>query len=87
MEEQMYHRSHVMNVSSFDPLDKVGYVNKNKTRNCTLDAIQKYDAKFSKLVIRLDPELKADFQRSCENEHVSMNEKITSLITEYVEAF
>ena len=38
---KQYYREHTMTVSSFDNEDKIGYTNKNKTRNCQLDAQKK----------------------------------------------
>lgn len=76
----MYYRKHEMNVNSFDDKDTVGYVNKNKTRNCQLDASKNYDSKMSIIYIRIDPELKLWFQKFCEDNNISMNAEIVSLI-------
>lgn len=69
-----------MNVSRFDDRDVVGYVNKNKTRNCTLDASKNYDAKKAKIFLRLDFDLKEKFQQFCKENNISMNAEIISLI-------
>ena len=82
----MYYRKHEMNVSSFDKEDIVGYVNKNKTRNCQLDASKNYDSKMAKFLLRIDPELKSRFQKLCKENNVSMNAEIISLIEADVEA-
>lgn len=76
----MYKRKHEKNVSSFDLEDTIGYVNKNKTRNCQLDAAEKYDSKMSKIYLRVNPELKVKFQKFCEKNGTSMNAEIVSLI-------
>lgn len=76
----MYYRKHEKNVSSFDENDKVGYVNKNKTRNCQLDAAEQYNAKMAIIHIRVMPELKYQFQKFCEQNSTSMNAEIVSLI-------
>ena len=78
--QRLYHRPHTLHVSAVDTLDTVGYVNKNKTRNCVLDAIEKYDASKSKIFVRLDPGLKTIFQDFCNERNISMNEEIVSLI-------
>lgn len=76
----MYYRKHEKNVSSFDENDKIGYVNKNKTRNCQLDAAKQYDSKMAKMYVRISPDLKYLFQRFCEDNGISMNAEIISLI-------
>lgn len=76
----MYYRKHEKNVSSFDKNDKIGYVNKNKTRNCQLDAAEQYNSKMAILHIRVDPDLKYRFQQFCKNNNMSMNAEIISLI-------
>ena len=81
----MYYRKHEMNVSSFDEQDIIGYVNKNKTRNCTLDAIKQYDSKMAKIFIRIDPALKAKFKKFCDENNTSMNSEIVSLIEAEIE--
>ena len=80
MVECMYYRKHEKNVSSFDENDKIGYVNKNRTRNCQLDAAEQYDSKMGKIFIRINPELKYQFQKFCEYNGTSMNAEIISLI-------
>ena len=79
-EYDIYYREHRKNVSSFDDNDFIGYVNKNKTKNCVLDAVEQYDAKMGKIFIRLDPELKSRFQLYCKQNNISMNSEIISLI-------
>ena len=76
----MYYREHKKNVSSFDDKDVIGYVNKNKTRNCQLDASEKYESKMAIIHIRVSPELKFRFQKLCEDNSTSMNAEIVSLI-------
>ena len=76
----MYYRKHEMSVSSFDENDTVGYVNKNKTRNCQLDAANNYNGKLEKIFVRVSPELKFRFQKFCEDNGTSMNAEIVSLI-------
>lgn len=76
----MYYRKHEMSVSSFDENDTVGYVNKNKTRNCQLDAAENYNNKLEKIFVRVSPELKFRFQKFCEDNSTSMNAEIVSLI-------
>lgn len=76
----MYYRKHEMSVSSFDENDIVGYVNKNKTRNCQLDAAENYNNKLEKIFVRIAPELKFRFQKFCEDNNTSMNAEIVSLI-------
>ena len=77
---RIYKRRHEKIVSSFDNDDKIGYVNKNKTRNCQLDASKNYDAKFEKIFIRIQPELKQKFKSFCVENNMSMNAEIISLI-------
>ena len=76
----MYHRNHTKIVSSFDKDDTIGYVAKNKTRNCQLDASEKYNSQFAKILIRINPELKDEFQEFCRDIGISMNAEIVSLI-------
>jgi len=76
----MYLREHNKTVSSFDNRDKIGYVNKNKTRNCQLDASKNYDEKFEKIFIRIQPALKQKFKDFCVKNNISMNAEIISLI-------
>ena len=77
---KQYHRNHIMTISSFDSEDKVGYVNKNKTRNCQLDAQKKWDSKFAHYYLRIPEELKKQFKELCEKNGVSMNSAICDLI-------
>lgn len=60
----MYYRQHEKSVSSFDQNDTIGYVNKNKTRNCQLDAAEQYDAKMAIIHIRVKPDLKYHFDEN-----------------------
>ena len=76
----MYYRKHEKNVSSFDTNDTIGFVNKNKTRNCQLDAAANYDSKMGKIYIRINPEMKFQFQNFCMEHGTSMNAEIISLI-------
>ena len=76
----MYYRDHKKKVSSFDDKDVIGYVNKNKTRNCQLDASEKYESKMAIIHIRVSPELKFRFQKFCKDNGTSMNAEIVSLI-------
>lgn len=78
--DKMYYRKHEKNVNSFDKNDKIGYVNKNKTRNCQLDASEKYESKMAIIHIRVSPELKLRFQKFCKDNGTSMNAEIVSLI-------
>jgi len=75
-----YYRSHTKNVNSFDNNDMIGYVNKNKTRNCQLDAAEQYDSKKGKIHVRINPEIKEQFQDFCKSNRISMNAEIVSLI-------
>lgn len=77
---KQYYREHTMTVSSFDNEDKVGYVNKNKTRNCQLDAQRKWDDKFAHYYLRIPEKLKKQFKELCELNNVSMNQAICDLI-------
>lgn len=77
---KMYYREHKKKVSSFDNQDVIGYVNKNRTRNCQLDAAENYNNKLEKIFVRISPELKFRFQKFCEDNSTSMNAEIVSLI-------
>jgi len=77
---KMYYREHKKKVSSFDDKDLIGYVNKNRTRNCQLDAAENYNNKLEKIFVRVSPELKFQFQKFCEDNGTSMNAEIISLI-------
>lgn len=76
----MYYRKHEKNVSSFDENDKIGYVNKNKTRNCQLDAAERYNSKMEVIYIRINPDLKYQFKKFCEDNNTNMNAEIVDLI-------
>ena len=83
----MYYREHKKSVSSFDEKDTVGYVRKNKTSNAQIEANERYNARFDKIFIRIPPSLKQEFMQLCEENNISMNREILSLIIADIESY